>query len=625
MFFPNGLKGLHDPNRTHQPTEGQFVLHYLRNVRKELLENHLFTFLAAYRLETNRLISCYHALRGFVTNDAKVEGVEGVEKSKLKFVELRGSRDYYQKQYFDLIAKSATFGFPQIFYTFSSCDKWEVTLACSLSQDGTDIWHTEDEKKRLGTLGGNDSMQQELDCQYVAHVPSTHASNCPFHINCKRIPAEEVLTQFEQTKLLCRNLYTVNRIFDQRARSLVKHIICSTNNPMKVKAFHDVKEFGDVSGWAHVHGVGWRQNDVTKAIFAKLHTPGTPITEYEKFDLVELAESIVSVRLSAENISPYFPDLAGPRAEDIAILARKHQTHSCTLKCQRDEFDGCWFHFPRLPSGLTLIAAPPSFTLEKIAANYLVRASSEVKTVVQNCLKELSNERELHTMSLLRIVQRAFGEVEETHDGTGFLWKGNIFPQVDGWGCHSVNRWRLYLAEFYDYPGPDVLNPLSIYYAALSTSCNTDHDLISRRAPSEVWVADYNPYCLEAMRSNMEVKLIMSNPDTVLSYMTKAKSKRTSHARLVDELRENEPDLRAQKVADRADQMREVCQSEAFFRLDRNMHLSDSNVPTVWVNSAFPDLRGATYTRVHNCGIDLPNRPGTYFPTSRMDDKYAKK
>ena len=79
------------------------------------------------------------------------------------------------------------------------------------------------------------------------------------------------------------------------------------------------------------------------------------------------------------------------------------------------------------------------------------------------------------------------------------------------------------------------------------------------------------------------------------------------------------------RLAARAREMREICESEAFFRLDRQMHLSDSNASTVWVNSDFPAGTKSSFVRVEEGGIELPNRPGEYERTSRIEDKYERK
>ena len=79
------------------------------------------------------------------------------------------------------------------------------------------------------------------------------------------------------------------------------------------------------------------------------------------------------------------------------------------------------------------------------------------------------------------------------------------------------------------------------------------------------------------------------------------------------------------KVVERTAEMTEVCQSEAFFRIDKQLHLADSNTTVAWVNSMFPDERCSTFRQVEGDGIELPERPGQYQRTSRIEDKYQMK
>ena len=339
MFFPAGKKGLHDPRRMIQPTEGQFLMHFLRNVKKELLEYPLFTFLGLYRLETKRFLSCYNALRGFIITDSdEVEAFR--DDGALQFIHLTGSADYYRKQFLDMEAKSKTFGYPQIFYTFTSTDGWADTLASCLMQDGYDVWHVDDESERLCVLPDRETSTNDPEQEYLVHCPSQGCSDCPFHENCRRVDIRGFLTRAEEKALMNKNLYTVNRVFNQRAESLVSKVLSAPSNSMQVRVFHDVKEFGDVSGWAHMHGVAWRRTDNTEAIFAKLHNEENPeLTERDKQALATLAESIVCVRLQASSIISAFPEMDTGRAEKIAELAACYQWHGCTKKCEREDID----------------------------------------------------------------------------------------------------------------------------------------------------------------------------------------------------------------------------------------------------------------------------------------------
>ena len=357
MFFPNGKGGLHDEDRVNHPTENELVLHYLRNVKKELQEDYLFTSLAALRLETNKLYSCHNALRGFNVNREN-EAVLN-ENQKLRFMHHAGSIDYYIKQNLDMQAKSDVFGFPQIFYTFTCSNHWEVTLASVLMQEGYKIAHVDDEPD------SEYLVDTDPEKEYTIHLHSSENANCPSHRNCERAFASDFLDRNIQIKknLLDKNLYTINRIFQQRSRSLIENVLKST---LSVKAYHDVKEFAN--GFPHIHGVAWRQLDGTEAIFKKIHE-GEMILEAEYLELVTLADSLLCVSTNSIDIERVFPSLTSYSAELIARLAAKHQRHTCSDKCERETKAFCWYNYPQEPSATTLVSFPPTYLDQNVAKN----------------------------------------------------------------------------------------------------------------------------------------------------------------------------------------------------------------------------------------------------------------
>ena len=624
-FFPHGLGGLHT-NREIDVTETEFVLHFMRNVRKELVECPLFVLQAAYRLETHRLRSCHNALRGYITPEDTTP--QAVKDLRLHFMHLTGSNDYYTKQRLDLIAKSDAFGFPQLFYTFTSTDRWNTTLSSCLMQDGHDVWHVDDEEK-LGVLPGRESLTDvDMEEEYAVHSPSPGSSNCPFHLNCFRSYVSDFLTMEQKKELLNRNLYTVNRIFDKRSRDVVKNILTSSENPMGAAAYHDIKEFGNVSGWAHLHGVAWRRLDgTTEDIFRKLQSCKM-VTEDEKTIIEDLAKSIVCVSLSADRIGTLFPDLSGQRAEAIAVLAAKYQCHGCTQKCQSNKKEYCWYNYPQEPSLKALIAAPPSKdTIGVEVARNLVIQSSAIKEAVKETIRDISNNDGLSTTNLQSIVLQAIGDIVELEENNGFSWKGGIFPQIPTGGRQSVDSWRRRLQG---YLRPEEQIALAIYHASLATSSDENYHFVCKRDVTEAWVVSYNPYCLEVMKSNMAMELILYTPRRVIDYITKGNKDKMgeegneSKSRVVQLLDEIGP--RNQKaVRDRAKKMMEVCMSEAIFRIDKQLRISDSNVHVVWVNSSFPGLRGSTYAYTDEEGLELPNRQREVVRKSRIEDCYQKK
>ena len=624
-FFPSGLEGLRDPHRVIPPSETEFVLHNLRNVRKELSENMKFVALAAYRLETRKVESCTNAFRGYNVGDS--DEVEVAADFKLRYMHLPGSQDYLSKQKADITAKSETFGFPQVFYTFTCTDRWEVTLACCLSQEGLDVWHTDDEEEMLTLLPSREYPTTD-GREYAVHERTLNGTACPFHENCNRVMVSDYFhgDGEKERSLLNRNVYSVNRIFDQKVKSLTRNILSPKAN---LKAFHDVKEFGDVSGWAHVHGVGWRQIDGTEIIFHKMHK-GMILYELEKEQIINLAKTISCVSLSAERIASLFPDLSGPRAEQIVSLASRLQYHNCTSKCLSEKKPDCWQNFPHEPSSETLLASPPLVDLVgRNVKKQLVREAGKIKESVKQVLRRITARGELNITSLQTVLEQAIGDVTETIDG--FSWSGGFFPiTTQRFDNHCIDFWRIVLLERYDYPDRNMLNLLALYHTSLSISCSKNYELVHQRNVDEVWVAEYNPYCLEELKTNMAVKLITYTPRVVVNYITKGKGRKmgddenSSLASVVNALKRVEKPL-AERLIKRVKDMVEVCQAEALFRIDPNLSMSSTNVPITWINSSFPHRRGATYARVEEEGEELPDRVGEFMRLPRIEDRFQEK
>ena len=127
---------------------------------------------------------------------------------------------------------------------------------------------------------------------------------------------------------------------------------------------------------------------------------------------------------------------------------------------------------------------------------------------------------------------------------------------------------------------------------------------------------------------NLEYPYILNRtPIKVFSYVTKGAKPRKfgSKQKIVSKLQGLDLCTNSMKVAERAEEMTEVCQSEAFFRIDKQLHMADSNITVAWVNTTFPDERGSTFRQVEGEGIKLPDRPGQYQRTSRIEDKYQTK
>ena len=182
VFFPSGQDDFDSGTRNIVVSETEFVTHYLRYARKELAEFSPFLFHSLYRIEMARTAASVHVHHGYSGQAVGNEPVAIDPGSKFRLMKLAGSSSYYTKIHKDLQAKCDDLGYPEFFYTFTNTDRWDVTLATMLSQDGFDVWHEDDEGRRLpGT--GLDSTS------YFVHLPCLSESalqNCTFH-SCKLI------------------------------------------------------------------------------------------------------------------------------------------------------------------------------------------------------------------------------------------------------------------------------------------------------------------------------------------------------------------------------------------------------------------------------------------------------
>ena len=628
VFFPNCTGDADDPDRIPKVSEAEWLVHMLRCVRKNLSEFPLFVFTGAYRLDAQRTRSAYNALVGYTRfGDGQIRKSVAAEDRFLGQT-LRGSGDYYAKLEMDLSAKCREFGYPQLFFTFSNSDSWDINLSTALSQDGHDVWHKKDEVMRLTLLGEAEEPVMITD-NYVVHISETNTLlrswKCPYHHECQRVPMSKLLPPNERKELLARNQYSMQRIFDHRARSLINNILLAENNGLGVKVYHSIKEFGDFSGWAHVHGVGWRHHsDSTDSVFKKLHN-GLPINESDMHHLIHLADSILTVRLSALQLSTDFPELSAQRAEEIVELAATHQIHDCSVgKCEIvNDSDGCLYHFPRLPSDHTIIVSPPHFGIDAEEAKYLVDQSMAVKKAVREVLTELGETGQLDGVNLIDVLLRSLGDIdgmEPTPEGC-YIWLHGIFPP-----SLTLNDWLQRIRNNQDTH----VALLAVYYTALSTSTwhvekSLVNQLVLRREVAESYVTDYNPFCLEAMRSNMELSLVLHTPKKCIEYMTKAQKHPSSHRNVVNRLKEMGEAASLENILKRMSDLREVSLSEAFFRIDDSLSLSETNAQVVFVNTNFPENRSRNYIRVPEGGIMLPDRVGQYITAPDFLDNYCDK
>ena len=589
LFFSRGQGDVDDPLRNLFVSESEWSIHMLRCVKKDLAEFPLFVFAVAFRIDMSKIIKAYNNSASYVRlADGVIRKIDGFNGPTL-----RGSQEYFAKKRKDIFGTMDVIGNPHFSFTVSCDPRCEVTKSTALSQDGYDVWHVRDERAKLRLLEGFFEPDASSE-NYHVHVPTTEerlVGNAPrpvcvYHRGCWRIPMTLLLEGMDVDRLLDRNGYNVQRIFEHKVRAMVNDILLSDNNGLGVKVYHTVKEFAQGCPSGHAHGVAWRKHDGLAAVFEKLHGNET-VTGVERDRIVLLADSVVSASLSADRLREKFVGLSPERADVIVGYAAQYQRHECGVRCEIDKkTDGCQKHFPRLPTEMTILTSPPSPLLTKGEKKVLVDACEKVKVKVRGVLVSLGAEGRLANTSLVQVLSVALGNPVRNQDGS-VLWSDKRFP-----ACDILRTW----IDKFTTDGSDHVLLLSVYYASLSTSTwhvdmDLSYQLLVARNVDECFTVDYNPFILEAMGSNMEFSLVVFTPGNLVHYVTKEEHKAFgitgSKRRLV---RDGEiPSL--ENVLKEINGRRELSQAEAFYRVDNSLFLTETNLKAVSVDCDLPHER----------------------------------
>ena len=625
IFFPRQTGDWDDPRRdsSRPVTEFEWIGHILRSVHKELVEFPLFGFTAAYRMDMKCLQSAYNSCIGYresPNGDMDKSDVDGQRFAGT----VPGSSEYYEKHKCDIEAKGEIFSPPTLFVTLTNTQKWEVVLSTALSQDGWNIWHKNDERKRLRLLQGQEHPGEE-EGEYFAHAPASNLleDDCPYHSNCRRCPIQSLLGEEAKEKLLSRNTYNFQRIFCQRANSLIRNVLMSASSGIGGAAYHFLKEFGSGGGTAHSHGLVWQNDSEAKQAFVKMQEE-LPVSALEMDAVSALVDSTVTTSIDAANLSIEFPDLNGDRSRDIVELAKQVQSHTCGEKClMENDTDGCYYHFPRLPTESTIICSPIKSAMGEYEARYLELQCRKVKISVRTVLKELKANGLLQNVTLTELLLQALGPVDDygLNDASWYTFNHNyMFPQ-----CPGLTRWIQTMRSLgKSYP---IMH--AVYYTALSTATwyvegHLVYQLVLKRSVSEAYIVDYNPFLLEGMRSNMEVRYVTHTPHLLINYVTKAESK-PNIEKVIADIRRTGGQVTGASIATQAQNYRKVSLPEAFFRIDTRLSLSNTNVQVVNVNTKFPHLRGSMYKQSQDGDFNLPGRDGLFKLLDGTLTKYAKR
>ena len=234
--------------------------------------------------------------------------------------------------------------------------------------------------------------------------------------------------------------------------------------------------------------------------------------------------------------------------ETLSQIVADVQIHTHRNSCQK-RGDGCRFDFPKLPSPYTLVATPPPPDLPDEVREAKIKRAEEIKEKAKEILEQ---------------------PIPDDWD---------IFDFLDELGCS-----------------------LQEYVEDCLKVSKRGAVVVLARDINEVWVNNYNKNYLYAWRANMDLQICL-DPYAVVSYISDYLSKADAEItkslrRALNETKGLPNDERIKHLKTTYFTHREICSSEAVYRLSRGLNLRQSNLKTVYVDSGFPQNRSAILKKI---------------------------
>ena len=538
QFHPSGQYGLNHP-RDVKLSHRNYFLQRLQNINPQFRKSKSYLFAALYYLERQQFeqrinISCQ---RGTMDGNELTELTDPMNV----FDEVRGTPKYWQKRRKEIIAKIKQLGPFQFFFTLSCADKrWNENFLSILSQRGHKI--TFEKSGSVGCPVG-DSVNVLVD-------------EIPLQTFLEKHMPELVRGGIHT--LIKENVYTITKIFDRRVRNFINQIIKGKNSPMVTLNFHYRIEFQS-RGAGHAHGVLWLDLPELDTSFPGIKAIFKSISKDIRFNdlqigiLQKFIDKFISCSLEDPNVSG---------------IVKEVQIHHHTQTC-RKYGSKCRFGYPKFPSEETIIAQPldpdnfPSEEHFKDHEKRLQDALERVKFVLENM---------------------------DIRYGQDKFFTEHLIPKIT-------------IDDILEHAGisKDLRNARTLYYEALKTS-KKGKIIILQRTVQEVWVNNYNPEWILAWNGNMDIQLCLDFY-AICTYITDyyTKDETGTLGPLLEAARELHGKTQKEKMKALANVFsshRSVGESEAYYKLFQELHLSHSSVTVKSVMSGFPHKRNVFLRKV---------------------------
>ena len=148
----------------------------------------------------------------------------------------------------------------------------------------------------------------------------------------------------------------------------------------------------------------------------------------------------------------------------------------------------------------------------------------------------------------------------------------------------------------------DLKTSRQLYYEALGVS-KKGKVIILKRTVQEMWVNNYNPEWMLAWNGNMDIQLCLdffAICTYITDYYTKDETGTLTHLiKAVKECHGKGQKETMRALANEFSSHRQVGESEAYYKLFPEMHLTESSVKTVFAPGGFPDRRRVFLRKVN--------------------------
>ena len=287
-----------------------------------------------------------------------------------------------------------------------------------------------------------------------------------------------------------------------------------------------------IRGMPHIHGVFWLEDKIIKHLI-DIKT-GSLICNDE---LIKLIDKWVSCSLTNDN-------------EELNEIVKEVNCHKHTKSCKKHS-KTCRFNFPRFPSNYTMFAIQPSDDDDE---------------------DEDSNEEKISSAKniLTRVKERLEDLTEEEKEFS--------------------------LKEFLDTFEPAITE--KEYHDALSIS-QKGTKIILKRSLKEIFVNNYNPNFLLVWKANMDIQFctdIYAVVTYITDYLTKSDS---GFEKLLETVLKENPGSDYKEHLNSLKRIyfkhRQICYSEAIYRLLPTLQLKKSNLKTKFVTTGFPENRSTVF------------------------------